>query len=253
MMFDYYYSAAPLSDWVRLLKVGLSSAEQSGEPAPRCHMLNHLGVAYSRIGHNDDAVESFRHALDLFPQIDDDNLRSSVLGNLGSTLREIGRYPEGLVYAGQALQIAEATGNRYYEAGALDALCELHVALGNNESALHFGERGLAAARETRQILMEANLVVNIAHAQRGLDHVGEAKAGYAEGLRLCQSAGDRYHEAQALFGLAELHRRTSQDQLATENAERALAIFVSLDAEEADVVRIFIAAVNRTEMTSTS
>ena len=168
-------------------------------------------------------------------------MRSGVLSNLGSTLREMGRYEEGLVYGHQALDLARATKNEYYEVSALDTLCELYVALGRSAEALEYGQQGIAVAEDSGNKLAAANLLVNVGHACRDLGRTDEAHRYYEHCLEVCRAISDRYHEALTLFGVAELYRRSQAFGHARESAELALQIFDSIDAEEAEIVRTFI------------
>ncbi|MGW4127793.1 tetratricopeptide repeat protein [Amycolatopsis japonica] len=92
--------------------------------------------------------------------------------------------------------------------------------------------------------------MVNIAHAHRDMANLETAMHGYRSARELCGNLGDRYHEALALLGIAELHRRTSEYDAAREHAQRALGIFVDLGGEEADVGRKLLASLG-TEATS--
>jgi tetratricopeptide (TPR) repeat protein len=64
----------------------------------------------------------------------------------------------------------------------------------------------------------------------------------YEAALDLCKTLGDRYHEALALLGIAELRRRESRYDEAREQAQRALDIFVRIGGDDAGVARDFLA-----------
>jgi DNA-binding SARP family transcriptional activator/tetratricopeptide (TPR) repeat protein len=239
LLFDYFYAAGQLRDWVETLRLGMRSAEMLDNRRAQATLLNHLSVAYSRLGQNEAAVRQLQHGLHLLDDLGEDTLRISLLGNLASTLREAKQYATALPHAQQALDLARRSGSDYYEAGALDILCELHAELGEFEEALRYGEPGLVAARSCRNALLEANILINLGVAEHGRGEVETALGHFEEALALCGSGGDRYHEALALFGLARVHRARSDRPLAGDLAGRALQRLEDLEAEEvADVAQ---------------
>ncbi|KZB88019.1 AfsR/SARP family transcriptional regulator [Amycolatopsis regifaucium] len=239
--YNSFYSTGLMSEWIQVLTIALASTEKLTAPGPRARILMFLGIGNSRLGRNEVAVEYLERGLAAVREIDNDHLHSSMLANLASTLREMKRYEEGIVYAREAVQLAKPESSDYQKAGSIDALCELYVESGQPEQALPYAEIGLEAARACDAVLLEANMMVNVAHAYRDMGDMTTAMREYEATLELCTRLGDRYHEAHALLGTAELHRRRYRHDPAREYALRALNIFVELDGEESDVVREFL------------
>jgi DNA-binding SARP family transcriptional activator len=248
-MYSHYYSTGQLTEWIKILTIGLSSSERLDDPEPEARILMYLSIARSRIGQNEVAVQHLERGLALARRTDNKELLAALLANLGSTLREMKEYEQGIVYAQEAYELAARVGDNYHKVGALDSLCELYVESDQLELGLKYGEIGLEVARESGVALNEVNILVNMAHAHRDLGDTAEAMGEYETALRLCEVLGDRYHEALTLLGIAELHRRVSRYDEARENARRALDIFVLLDGEEAGVARDFLATLS-TEVT---
>src|SRR5262249_44408353 len=134
-------------------------------------LCNHLSVAYSRMGQNNAAVHQLRLGLQLLDDPGDEVLRTSMLGNLASTLREAKDYASAVPYAQEALDLARRSGLAYYEAGCLDVLCELYAELGEFEESLRYGQAGLTVARHCQSMLLEANILINLGTAEHGLGH----------------------------------------------------------------------------------
>jgi DNA-binding SARP family transcriptional activator/tetratricopeptide (TPR) repeat protein len=249
LLFDHFYAAGQTREWVEALRVGLLSAEALQDRRAQAVLLNHLSVAYSRLGRNGDAVRQLRRGLELLSSVGDDVLRISLLGNLASTLREAKDYAAARPYALTALELARTTGLDYYEAGCLDVLCELHAELGEYEEALRYGEPALEAARRSQSMLFEVNILINIGVAEHGLGQDGPARQHLADALALSGSGGDRYHEALALFALARVEHagadRAVAVRMAAELAGRALRRLAELDAEEAVEVTAYLAALD--------
>lgn len=247
LLFDYFYAAGKAREWVDTLRIGMRSAEMIENRRGQAVLLNHLSVALSRLGQNSAAVHQLRRGLRLLEDLGDDVLRTSLLGNLASTLREAKDYAAALSYARAALGLARRSGLEYYAAGCLDVLCELHAELGEFEESLRFGRRGLAAARRCRNVLLEANILINLGVAEHGLGNTERARRHFQDALSLCESSGDHYHEALALFGLAKVlatvHRTGSAQQTAHGLATRALRLLKELQAEEVADVTDFLRA----------
>lgn len=245
LLYAYFYAAGRLRAWAEVLQIGIRSASMVGDRRAQAALLNHLGVAYSRLGDNGAAVRQLQHALRLLGDAGDDILRASLLGNLASTLREAKDYPAALRYGREALELAQRDGSTYYQAGCLDVVCELHAELGEFEEALRYGRPGLVMARRCENVLLEANILINLGVSEHGLGNVVQAQGYFQDAVALCGSGGDRYHEALALFGLAKVHRAGSAARPARELATRALLRLRELEAEEVADVTQFLDALD--------
>lgn len=237
LMFDYFYTAGHPVEWLELLESAMLGARTEGNRVARAILHNHSSVAWSRLGRNEVAVRQLRLGLALLDEPDDWRFRISLLGNLASTLREAKLYAAALNPALEALELAKREGIDYYLAATHDVLCELYAETGHWAEALRTGEPGLGYARRSNSQIIEANLLINIGRARHG-QGVPEAEAAFAEALRISTDAGDRYHQAVALFGLAQVGAPGSDPQSL---AHRALAVFDELNAEEAGEVRAFL------------
>ena len=245
LLFDYFYAAGQPREWADTLRVGMRSAEVIGNRRAQAVLLNHLGVAHSRMGQNGAAVDWLERGLRLAEELGDDVLRTSLLGSLASSLREAEDYAAALPYARAALDLARRVGLEYYEAGCLDVLCELHAELGEFAESARHGRRGLTAARRCRNALLEANILINLGVAEHGLGHPESALCFFQDALSLCASNGDRYHEALALFGLAKMRSTQEARQSAHDLASRALLRLRELDAVEVAAVTDFLEAMD--------
>jgi tetratricopeptide (TPR) repeat protein len=243
--YNHYYATGLLTEWIQLLNAGLASAGEIDVPEPRARILMLLGIAYSRIGQNGLAVERLESGLALARAVRDPDLQIALLANLASALREMRRYDEGIRRAQEAVELATAAGRDFRTASCLDSLCELYVESGQPRRALEAGAAGLRAARASDTGLTEVNLLLNMAHAHRDLGETTTALREYETVLELCAKLGDRYHEALALLGIAELERRAGRRARARDRAQRALDIFVQLDGEEAGEAQAFLARLN--------
>jgi len=241
LLFGHFYAAGSARAWVEILRIGMRSADMIGDRRAQAALLNHLSVANIRMGRNDAAVRGLKRGLRLLEDLGEDVLRVSILANLASAYREAKDYGAALAYAGQALELARRSGSEYYKAGSLDVLAKLHAELGNYTQSARYGTAALAAARRSRNVLLEAGVLLRLGIAQSGLGDVETARPYFQEVLSLCESSGDSYHGALALYGLARIDRAGSARDLAT----RALQRLKELDAEEVAEVAEFLAALD--------
>lgn len=240
LLFEYFYAAGQARDWVETVRLGMRSADRLQDRVAQAVLHNHLSVAYSRLGRNDDAVRELHSGLRLAEDLGEDALRISILGNLASTLREAKDYTAALAHAERAVVLARDSGLVYYEAGTLDVLCELYVELGQFAEALRVGGLGRQAARECRNDMLEANILIAMGLAEHGLGHADTAVEHFQQALALSES-GDDYHAARALLGLAKVRRGQRRSASASELAGRALLLMRDLDAEDSDEVEEFL------------
>ncbi|GLY02358.1 BTAD domain-containing putative transcriptional regulator [Actinoplanes sp. NBRC 101535] len=227
-------------EWLDLLRVALRAAEADGDRAARAVLLGFRATAYCRLGQSGVAIPQMQAALDLLTEPGDRRNRITVLLLMGGTLRRAGRYDDALVRATEAGELARAGGDDQSQARALALLCQLHADTGRWAEALRHGGTGMAYARRAGSPMLVTRLHLGLALAHSGLGQAGEAERSYREAARISQGAGDRFHEARALFGLARL--AVGEPVSASVLARRALARFEDLDVGEANEVRLFLA-----------
>ena len=243
LLFDYFYATGPAADWLDLLGVAMRSAEASGDRRARAALLGHRGVAHSRMGRNDLAVDDLRQGLELLDTPEDgtadgEALRIGLLANLASTLREAEDYEAAEPPALEARRLAESGGGAYHRAATDDVLCQLYTETGRWGAAVEHARPGLENARACGSVLLEANLLINLGLAHSGLGQGMAALGCFTRALRISESAGDRYHEGLALLGSARIRAAGGDGRpehaAAATLARRALMRFRELSAEEA-------------------
>jgi DNA-binding SARP family transcriptional activator/tetratricopeptide (TPR) repeat protein len=151
--------------------------------------------------------------------------RGIALHNLGRAHLRLGRFDEAIDETGQALTVAEHTGDLNAEADALQSIGMIHMERGQWDEAATYVEHALALARATGDRSLEARALGSLGqvsqyqgHYLRSLDHVREA-------LALFREIGDRATEADALIGTGALYGRLGDDAAAFDHLEQALAV----------------------------
>ncbi|MEY9874613.1 DNA-binding SARP family transcriptional activator [Streptacidiphilus sp. MAP12-33] len=246
LLSDYFSVAGQAVEWVDTLRIGLRSAEMTGNQRAQVLLLDRLGTAETRSGRYGQAVQGLERGLRLADSLGDPGLRAGLLSTLASALRETKDHQAALDHARQALELAHrAAEPAASEAGCLAVLCAVHAELGEFEESLRHGLGGLRAARRAGDPRLEADILITLGVAEQGLAHDEGALGRFRQALSVCEAGGDRYHEALALFGLARLHRDGSRRRPARGLATRAMVRLKELNAGELVEVRKFLRALD--------
>ena len=126
---------------------------------PLATITNQLGDLYHHLGNYHDAVEMFREALEMSVTIESDRLRLVILGNLGRTLRKIGRTDEAEQYLAQVLMLSGRVNVPSVIANALIELGYLKSTNGQHEEARQLVQRAIAIAQTVEPTIRLSALV----------------------------------------------------------------------------------------------
>ncbi|WP_034261175.1 AfsR/SARP family transcriptional regulator [Actinospica robiniae] len=227
--------------------------------------LNNLGVIQTQSGRLQEAAEAFRHNIRIMREAGNKDGEALALTNLGLLLSVSGRPREGVELMREALRIRALIGPRAAMVSLHTGLGAAYRDLGQPGQAREQLFDAVRIGRETGEryftCVAEATLigvacdVGEYAEAQERLDHawqlveiVGLAKlnaltslhagwfdlvqgrAGTARGwyervLSYGETAGDSWHSARALIGIAACERAASQAGAAVRAAARALRL----------------------------
>ena len=250
LLFDYFYASGSAAEWLDLLQIAMRAAMAHGDRRAHALLLDHSGVALTRLGRTDEAAENLLRGLALLEG--DRNaaartraIRTTLLCTLASVLRVAGEYDVAERTALEARTLAtDPRGGTYYRAIADDVLAALYVEQGRWTEAKEHARLGLQGARACGDLLLEAALHITLALAHDGLAESASARDRLAKALLISTRTGDRYHEGLALLGQARLRAATGAENdpertAAVDLAHRALTRLRDLAANQAsDVIR---------------
>ncbi|MCI0651197.1 MAG: tetratricopeptide repeat protein [Planctomycetes bacterium] len=182
------------------------SANRAGDQAGAARALNHLGVAYHRLGDRPKALDSHLRALGICRELKDERGIATCLHNLGVAALNRGEFAKAVEYFPMALEAAEASGDQKLVASVLSSLADLRQKEHKPEESLELHRRALEinSTLGDKQALAISYLNVGMAHSK--LREYNEARNCYDRALALCQECGDRAGEASSLSGIARLH-----------------------------------------------
>ena len=223
-----------LDEYERALEIQQSAAraaQAADAPDVLRVCLNRQGAALDTLGRRDEAVASYRAALELLPPGTDDGMRAQVLSNLGSSLSSIGEKAEALEVLGQALALRRGGPSRDVEGQALLQLGRVHASLGDFDRALVLYREALALHRADGNQKRMADALNNVGTALAYRGELDAALASYAEALPLYRSLADRHGEASSLNNAGWAYDRKGEFASAVESFEKAVALFHGVGA----------------------
>ena len=251
LLFDYFHASGSAAEWLDLLQVAKRAAMAHGDRRAHALLLDHSGVALTRLGRTDEAAENLLRGLSLLEAAGDaawtGTVRTGLLCSLASVLRVAGEHDvaERTALEARALATDARSGSSYYRAIADDALAALYVDQRRWPEAKEHARRGLREARDCGNLLLEAGLHITIALVYDGLAESAAARDRLAKALLISTRTGDRYHEGLALLGQARLRAAPDAEgddperTAAVDLAHRALTRLRELAANQAsDVIR---------------
>jgi DNA-binding SARP family transcriptional activator/tetratricopeptide (TPR) repeat protein len=224
----------------------LAGARRSADRRGQAHAHLALGGAYLRLGHDDDAHTHYRHALDLFGELDDPTSQIHTHLSLGWALEGRGRHREALGHAQQALDVFHTAVQRVGQARDLTALGWCYALLGDHQQALATCQQALKSLRETGDRNSEAQTWICMAHAAHHLGYHAHAVDAYQHALDQFRNLGDRYGEAVTLIRLGDTHQAAGHPDPARAAWQHALGILDQLDHPDADQIRMKLKELNR-------
>jgi tetratricopeptide (TPR) repeat protein/DNA-binding SARP family transcriptional activator len=125
-----------------------------------------------------------------------------------------------------ALAVAQRTGDRHGEAGALCCLGEIQTVVGQAALAVDSFTRALEAYQQSGDRLGQANARASRAQVHHQTAHFAQALRDLREALDLYRDLGDGLGQAGALATLGAVQRLTGQYSDAQETLERALDLY---------------------------
>lgn len=141
-------------------------AEASGQTRARAVAANWHGALAMKQSYFEEAAESFRHALQLDEEGEQDSLGSAITkDNLGYCLMCRGDVQDGLALCLEAAAVVENLGARQYLPEIYQDLCYGYLCAGDFQEALGWGRRALELARQYQHEGVERNTLMLLVDA----------------------------------------------------------------------------------------
>jgi CHAT domain-containing protein/tetratricopeptide (TPR) repeat protein len=181
-----------------------------------------IGLVYSLLKMNQEALKYFEQALPLLKGIDDRKAEAETLNNIGAICFSSGKKNKAIQYFNQAASLCRTLGNRQGEAQALKNIGVSYYSLSEMQTAADYLHRSVKLWRAIgdRDAEGKAN------------DFIERIHKYYQTGLTQARSANNKTQEAITLFDIGGLY-------ILLEEYEKAIASFkivlsISSDNQEA-------------------
>jgi class 3 adenylate cyclase/tetratricopeptide (TPR) repeat protein len=226
----------------------LAIAREVNDPMLFANTSFFLGTVHTTQGDFREAASCYRAS---FSPLDGELTRERALAIppfaagsrswLALTLASLGEFSEGLSLAREAIEIAEAQGNRFIEASAVCLLASAHLIRGDFSQGTLLMERALSLCRlyEVRDWLAITTTGLGSAYVQAG--RMEEGVALLEEGVAHAESIGQMTRHPTRLAQLASAYLRAGRRAEAEETARRgeALACELRQRADEPVCLRV--------------
>jgi tetratricopeptide (TPR) repeat protein len=210
----------------RSLQEALPILARSPDHVAHAEALLAMGRVAGRLGRADEARDSLDKAVSLFAKAKDFRGRNETLVQLGLLRVGDGSADAGLAALEQAYQDAKTRRDVDQQLAALLALGDAHLLLERATEARTYYAEGLQLAEREHQVPFEARLRLRLAEIESAEGRLIESIALGKRALLLSQTLRDQVTEAAAWSLLADLYRKTEQDNEAEEADKRAGAIY---------------------------
>ncbi|NEE01255.1 AfsR/SARP family transcriptional regulator [Phytoactinopolyspora halotolerans] len=208
------------------------------EVKPLCN----LAFNYRRQGRRAEAFECLEQALTIAEESGNRPGQAHALVNLVKVCRDAGRLQEAIEYAHRVLTLSRDSGIHNVRAYVLDHLGAVYLQLGDVIQAARHHQEALVSARTTGDHDLEARALNGLAEVHVAAGEVAEGERAHREALAVAGDVGIRHEEARARAGLGEICARRGDLEDAAEHWRQAYDIFRSLQAPEAEDLRLKLA-----------
>jgi DNA-binding SARP family transcriptional activator/tetratricopeptide (TPR) repeat protein len=187
-------------------------ARHSGDVHDRAHTENALAWAWSLQGNDREALEHAVRALDLYRALTNPVWLARALNSVGWYQARLGRPHQALEPCAQALDLFRRNHDVDGEAAALDTLGLIAHHCGDHANAVKHHHAALVLFRRLGNSYLEADTLVNIAHAYAAQGDAHHARDSWRHAVRLYRIQGRPDDAARVQRHLAAFIR-TSGDQ----------------------------------------
>ncbi len=195
------------------------------DPNLKSTSLGNLGSAYRNIGQVQRAISCYEHALAMSREQKNRGAEGASLGNLGNCYSALGQTRRAIEYHEQALAISREIGDRQLEANRLNCLGICNSDLGQTARAIEYHENAQTIYREIGDRRGEGSNLGNLGSCYSALGQTRRAIEYHEQALAISRKIGDRRGEGSDLGNLGGCYSALGQTARAIEYHEQALAI----------------------------
>lgn len=195
------------------------------DPQLKSYHLGNLGLAYKFLGEIRKAIQCYEQSLEISREINNRRGESSNLGNLGNAYYSLGEIRKSIDYHEQALKISRELSDRWYDSNHLGNIGNAYYSLDEFRKAIEYYEQVLVISKEVKNRRSESNVLGNLANAYSDLGEHGKAIEYYEKSLVICREINNRVGEGTTLINLGAVYSELGEVRKAIEYYEKSLTI----------------------------
>lgn len=159
-----YSSLGDQSKAIQYLSQSLTFRRAAGDKTGEAITLNNLGMASES---PTVAIGYYQQAIAILTDIGIENLKGSILNNIGASYLDLKEPKKTIEFARQAIPRHTASGNQGGVASALNNIARANLDLGNTRVAMTDLNSALAAAQASQEKELEASILGNMMYAAK--------------------------------------------------------------------------------------
>lgn len=226
MILYEYLDGGPPAEALAINGHALHAAEQAGDLVGQAHSLRRLGVAYSRVGHYQQAIDHVQRALACFRDAGDRVGQAQALGSLGVIAKMQGNLKRAVDDHTRALALTRQSGDRRGEARALSNVANVESSWGRLELATDHHRQAIAIYRELGLQASLGTILNNLAMTEMRMGEYLAARDHLRQALAILEQLGSPHKQACTLDSLGDLYLRLGDPAQAQVYFQQALARF---------------------------
>ncbi|MFN8495579.1 MAG: tetratricopeptide repeat protein [Caldilineaceae bacterium] len=227
---EYLYLRVYGTEYINICESGLKAAQALNNREDESLRLNDLGLAYSRLGEMDKAIDCYQQAITIAKKTVERDIEGIILGNLATCYSALGKYQQAGNCYQQALIIAKDIGDRRGEEKRLTNLGNNNYDLGQLDKAIDYFQQALIIAKEIQSRVDEGVILGNLGVTYLALQQHEQASDYLQQAFAISCEIGDIYNQARLLTNLGQIPYYLGQLDKAIDLYQQAFAISCKID-----------------------
>ena len=186
-------------------------ALQDLQPSESVALLIHIGIAQYDQSKWDQALGSWKEALDAAERADDEEGQAAALGNLGLVYRDKGEWDKAIEFYNKTLEIEKKIDDKHGMAKTYGNLGNVHLLKGDWKNAIKFHNESLKIEEKIGDEGDIAKTFTNLGSLYLSKGDWDEASRFYNESLQIQQKIGDEHGIGANYLGLGSVYLRKDE------------------------------------------
>jgi DNA-binding SARP family transcriptional activator/tetratricopeptide (TPR) repeat protein len=226
-------------------RIALDAATRSDDRAGRAHAEHALGMAYSWLGRDDEALLHLTRSRWAFGALGDRSHQAQVCFGIGLVHDRRGEDAEARDQSALALELYREIGDRRGQALALGNMGWSMARMGDLETALTFCRESLAVHQELGDVQGIAGSWDSLGLVHQRSGRLDDAVTCYRAAVELWGQMENSFQQANTMTRLGDVHAEAGQADEARDCWQRSLSVLDDLEHADAEAVRGRLAPVH--------